>query len=322
MLHVVLALLSLLQGVHATCCATCLAQPLVAAVDAVNWTACSAAQQVCCFDCAPSDFGTPTYVTTAVTFESDGARVPSGEYLQLSWPGAVAVKYLMLRKGQPKTAQVTNTSSAATFATGYFGLCPLFEGSIYLRAFDASGCSASLEMAVTVTPGSGSCANAIPTAPPTVTSVPCDPVRGAVTNGTCSCLQDFTGPPACLENSPWKQWGQILTYCAGGASFITAVFGFYRLWKQRQLHQHEAAVMDQSPASSDASPLDKAKEQHRSIETPLCGPTLLPLQSKTVRDDSRASSDGSSISEIYVAGDLRFHRGMDSPERNSREFSL
>ncbi|OQR84197.1 hypothetical protein ACHHYP_13728 [Achlya hypogyna] len=316
-------------GVNADCCATCLAQPLVAGIDAVNWTACSAAQQVCCFDCAPATFGTPTFVTDSVTYANGAARVPSGDYLQLSWPGAAYVKYLLLKDGQPKAAQVTNTSETAVVTGSYFALCPLFAGSVYLRAFDATGCTASLEITVVVTPGNGSCAAAIPTAPPTATTVPCDPVRGAVTNGTCSCLQDYTDPPSCLKNSSWKQWGQVLTYCAGGASFVTAVFGFYRLWRQRHLHQQEAAVMDRSPIlgddDSDGSPLDKAKGDHVAVATPapavvLQGPMLAPL--RTTRDVS-AASDGSSISDIYLIEDPSYHVGRRrSLDRSSREFSL
>ncbi|OQS07028.1 GTP-binding protein Parf [Thraustotheca clavata] len=311
---------------ESSCCAKCLAQPTVAGVDAVNWTACSSAKQVCCFDtaCHSSNFGVPTFVSSEVTYDGSIASIPSGIYLQLSWPGAMVVKYLTLKKGQAKTAQVTNTSNIATATDNYFAICPLFEGSLYLRAFDSSGCDASLEMLVTVAAGNGTCSNSLPTTPPSVTSVPCDSIRGAITNGVCTCLQDYSDPPSCLKNSAWKQWGQVLTYCAGGASFITAVFGFYRLWKQRHAHQNDNHIIEQSPqTNSDTSPLEKSKEVHHTMTTPAqqLPVTLAPL--KNTRDDSKASSsNGSSISEVYHSEDVHIHTGRFSDDRNSREFSL
>ncbi|ETV73545.1 hypothetical protein H257_11672 [Aphanomyces astaci] len=219
-----------------SCCATCLAQPRVGSADALDFTACAAAQTTCCFDktCQPATFGPPTYDLTLMTFADTETRFPAGNWLRMQWTTAVEVKYLALKTGQPKTTQVTNASVAATpKGGGFFFVCPALEGKLYLRAFAHNGCTASNELSITITAGNGStCSEDVPTAP--IQSGDCDAVRGAMLNGVCTCLEDFAGPPQCLSNSFWKRWGQIITYAAGGLSTITAMFGFYRFYKMRQ----------------------------------------------------------------------------------------
>ncbi|RHY27594.1 hypothetical protein DYB32_006673 [Aphanomyces invadans] len=136
-----------------SCCATCLAQPKVGSADAVDFTACAAAQTTCCFDktCQPAVFGQPTYDLTLMTFADTDMRFPAGNWLRLQWPAAMDVKYLALKTGQPKTTQVTNASAAATpKAGGFFFICPAVEGKVFLRAFAQGGCIASKELSITV----------------------------------------------------------------------------------------------------------------------------------------------------------------------------
>ncbi|RHY61755.1 hypothetical protein DYB34_009440 [Aphanomyces astaci] len=137
-----------------SCCATCLAQPRVGSADALDFTACAAAQTTCCFDktCQPATFGPPTYDLTLMTFADTETRFPAGNWLRMQWTTAVEVKYLALKTGQPKTTQVTNASVAATpKGGGFFFVCPALEGKLYLRAFAHNGCTASNELSITAT---------------------------------------------------------------------------------------------------------------------------------------------------------------------------
>ncbi|CAK4081015.1 unnamed protein product [Aphanomyces euteiches] len=135
-----------------TCCATCLAQPNVGAADAVDFTACSAAQTTCCFDqtCSPAAFGTPTFDLTLVSFVGTSMVFPSGNWLRLQWPAATDVKYIALKTNQPKLSQVTNASVSATAKDTTFFICPTIEGTLYLRGFAAGGCTASKELNITL----------------------------------------------------------------------------------------------------------------------------------------------------------------------------
>ncbi|KDO26461.1 hypothetical protein SPRG_08264 [Saprolegnia parasitica CBS 223.65] len=186
------------------CCSTCLAQPLVGAIDALNWTACAATQSVCCFDdvCQSSLFGAPNYNVAQLTYAAGKAQIPSGMWLQLNWPSATNVSYMVLKTGQPKTSQVLNTSLPAIFKDNYFSMCASVVGTLYFRGFAANGCRASQEMAVEIIPGNGTTCSAIPSAPALTSD--CDPVRGAVKNGVCECIADKSGPPQCLGNSAVK----------------------------------------------------------------------------------------------------------------------
>ncbi|EQC37803.1 hypothetical protein SDRG_04827 [Saprolegnia diclina VS20] len=239
----VLALAVTIDG----CCSTCLAQPLVGAVDALNWTACAATQSVCCFDdvCQSSVFGAPNYNVAQLTYAAGKAQIPSGTWLQLNWPAATNVSYMVLKTGQPKTSQVFNTSLPAVFKDNYFSMCASVVGALYFRGFATNGCRASQEMVVEIIPGNGTTCSAIPSAP--VLTSDCDPVRGAVKNGVCECIADKSGPPQCLGNSPVKMAEEYAGIAGAVVSIVGAGYGLYRQRRAKHLKERATTIALETP---------------------------------------------------------------------------
>ncbi|OQR91180.1 hypothetical protein ACHHYP_04921 [Achlya hypogyna] len=236
------------------CCSTCLAQPLVAGIDALNWTACAATQSVCCFDdfCQASTFGAPDLALASVAFVGGQAQIPSGSWFQLTWPSASTVNYMVLKRGQPKTAQVLNTSLAARFKDNYFAMCASVPGVLYYRGFAANGCRASQEMAVQIVPGNGSECSAVPAAP--ASSIACDPVRGAIKNGVCVCIADNAGPPQCLSNSPTKMVGEYVGIAGAAMSIVGVLYGFYRQQHSKKKPEETLGTIVVTPAMPKKEP--------------------------------------------------------------------
>ncbi|KAG9411587.1 hypothetical protein AC1031_017223 [Aphanomyces cochlioides] len=298
-----------------TCCATCLAQPNVGAADAVDFTACSAAQTTCCFDqtCSPASFGTPTFDLTLVSFVGTSMVFPSGNWLRLQWPAATDVKYIALKTNQPKLSQVTNASVSATAKDTTFFICPTIEGTLYLRGFAAGGCTASKELNITISPGNrtNACSDSsLPTLPPaSLTDSDCDPVRGAIVNGICTCLEDYAGPPQCLSNSVWRRWGQIVTYIAGGLSALTAMFGLYRFYKMRKAKQERLEMEQHRLDNGDGHIHDTP--QYTTWNKPMDTPPLLPPQSQA---SLRSKKDDDSVLKAKLAPIPRRDTRMESEE--------
>ncbi|OQR81673.1 hypothetical protein THRCLA_11518 [Thraustotheca clavata] len=250
LLTVVNLLIQVQLSLGDVCCSTCLAQPLIAGVDAVNWTACSAAKSICCFDnvCRSWSFGAPNYNLAQITFVGSTAQIPSGSWLQVNWPAATNVSYMVLKSGQPKISQVLNTSLSAIYKDNYYFMCANVPGILYYRGFSDHGCRASTEMYVEIIPGNGTKCDALPTPP--ASTVECDPVRGAVKNGVCTCIADNSGPPQCLANSWTKLAAEYTGIAAAIVSICGAAYGFYRQRQHKIKNQQENEIPNQEKNSS------------------------------------------------------------------------
>jgi len=134
------------------CCGVCLAGSAVAGVDAVDWDKCNSAKSICCFDnaCKSSAFGQPNMDASPVTFDGSNTIIESGQWFQISWPTASAVKFMILKDGQPKISQVTNTSQVAVLKDNYFFMCASTVGTLYYRGFANNSCTASKELMLNV----------------------------------------------------------------------------------------------------------------------------------------------------------------------------
>jgi hypothetical protein len=147
-------ILTMSSNTPTSCCATCLSQSAVRGVDAVDWWACSSAQQVCCFDsaCRASGFGKPNYDydLAFLTFDGPNVQLPQGSWFRFTWPSASYVKYMPLKTGQQKLAQVTNSSLEARAKDNVFFICADVPGTLFFRGFNDNGCSASTEFNITV----------------------------------------------------------------------------------------------------------------------------------------------------------------------------
>ncbi|KAF0718610.1 Aste57867_1580 [Aphanomyces stellatus] len=326
-----------------TCCAMCLAQPHVGSADALDFNACSAAQTTCCFDqtCQPALFGTPTIDLSLVTFAGPDMLFPSGNWLSIQWPAATDVKTMSLKTGQVKATQVTNASVSAAVKSGVFFVCPTLPGTLFFRGFGSGGCTASKELYINITAGNGtSCSDTLPSAPSS--SGTCDPVRGVLQNGVCSCLQDYIDPPQCANYSFWKKWGQIVTYLAGGLSCLTALFGLYRFWKMRKGKEATIEAMMPTPEhhESPKDPPPHAKLMTPATELPVqqvrlaqlaktdmapksTAVTWTKLRATTMERPRSASNMRSSQSSVSSeAGVVVLGFPHDHDERTSNEFTL
>lgn len=243
------------------CCAVCLKESANTGTDAVNFTACELEQTACCFDdvCYPSDFGEPSYSTTDLGYVNNTPTVNAGHYIKFTWSGADYVNYITIVEGQSKTSQVKNSSSSATTKGDYFYICSESEGTVYLRAFDDSGCHASYEYSVDVVSGSqygdtltcseddttpddstvssssgNSDSSSTSTSSGSTSTTSCNTQRGSVVDGVCTCQTEWTNPPNCDKWVWWKYLYVVAAACAAFFSIVLSLLGFRKYWKNRQ----------------------------------------------------------------------------------------
>lgn len=140
------------------CCSDCLLSDSLKGIDALNFNACQAGDEGCCFEnqCHMSRLGSDYIWDPSMKFESleeGGPSLPvveAGQWVQLEWNSAERLTYVIINENQAKLSQPKNTSRAALYEQGWFQMCAQNPGFLYFRAWADNGCTASPEIRVKV----------------------------------------------------------------------------------------------------------------------------------------------------------------------------
>ncbi|KAF0693565.1 Aste57867_15430 [Aphanomyces stellatus] len=216
------------------CCDTCLNRFAPTLYDASNWQQCSTApagSPGCCFCDKVQTIALPSMKTT----------MTAGTTQFITWPGVSKVTWSMINPGDETKPFLHPKGIGSPFSQdskGNYIVCMDNPGMLLIRGWgpevnkypNCTLMSTETKITVTAALNGATCAGSSAEKPGVVTPAPgptdaatgklldCDPVRGAFINGVCTCVADYSNPPACNGSSSWKL---ILSICGGIAAVLS-----------------------------------------------------------------------------------------------------
>lgn len=246
-----------LQESNGKCCATCLKGPNMKGADALNFEKCRVAEGGgCCFDteCKPASLGEPAEYSETIDFKAEIPQVKMGTWIQVRWPHAEDVKFIIIREGQAKNTQPKNESEAAHHDQGWFQFCASNVGTAYYRGFKDFGCSASLERSIQIVKGEeGASCGSKPNSDTFKKTADgeCNLNRASVIDGQCVCTSDWAGAPECNNLPVWK-WAVSI---GGGIAALVSIVVSVHAFLQRRKRNYRDSILSPQKARSPKSPV-------------------------------------------------------------------